>query len=98
MRVLRVAAPLALLLLLARPSGVGADEPLWTEGHAPARTAASPTGRADFVRLAESLGPAVVYIAGRVGGAAPSTVARRFESDPTSGKSVGTGFIINKNG
>src|SRR6058998_2467710 len=99
MRVLRVAVPLILALAVTfAVTRVHADEPLWTEGRGSVKANAGVGTRVDFVRLAESLGPAVVYIAGRVGGSAPRTVARRFESDPTSGKSVGTGFLINKNG
>ena len=83
------------LLLLSAPAF--ADDPLWTEGHAAAKTVA-PGQRPDFVRLSEALGPSVVYIAGRVGGSATASSGHRFESDPAYGKSVGTGFIINKSG
>jgi serine protease Do len=87
-------ASLCPALLATRPAR--AEEPLWTEGHA--AKAAPPGARPDFVKLSETLAPAVVYIAGRVAGSAPSGPRRRFESDPQSGKSVGTGFIINKTG
>jgi serine protease Do len=86
---------LGLVLFAAQP--VWADEPLWTEGHAGAKPL-PPGQRPDFVKLAEALGPAVVYIAGRVGGGGAQAAGHRFESDPNSGKSVGTGFIIHKNG
>jgi serine protease Do len=86
---------LGLSLLCAAPAF--ADEPLWTEGHSAAKSPALGQ-RPDFVKLAETLGPAVVYIAGRVGGGAAATAGHRFESDPSYGKSVGTGFIINKGG
>ncbi|HJZ87034.1 MAG TPA: trypsin-like peptidase domain-containing protein [Polyangia bacterium] len=92
------AAALALLALALAPAASRADEPLWTEGHPAAKVTATPAAvRPDFVKLSESLAPAVVYIAGRVGGSSSGGLGRRFESDP-SGKSVGTGFIINKNG
>src|SRR5262249_18450414 len=84
------------LCLLAAPPAF-ADEPLWTEGHSATKLPALGQ-RPDFVKLAETLGPAVVYIAGKVGGSAATTAGHRFEADPSYGKSVGTGFIINKNG
>src|SRR5437773_7571579 len=92
--------PLLLVAACAAAAPARADEPQWTEGRRPAFAAAGQT-RPDFVKLAESLGPAVVYIAGRtgtVGEVLPSTFRRRFENEPGSGKSVGTGFIIHKSG
>jgi serine protease Do len=90
---------LAVAVLICQGSAALAEEPLWTEGKAgasSARSASGAAGRPDFIHLAESLSSAVVYIAGRVAGGAP-TAGRRVDSDPL-GKSVGTGFIINKNG
>jgi S1-C subfamily serine protease len=87
-------APLSTSTAAAAPAASPAVT-LWTEGH-PA-THGVPGQRPDFVKLSETLGPAVVYIAGRVGGGA-TPAGHRFESDPIGGKSVGTGFIINKSG
>jgi serine protease Do len=88
---------LVALLALATPRAHADEEtPYWIDGRSVTH-AQNPSARPDFVRLAETMAPAVVYIAGRLGGTPPSTVSRRFE-DSQSSKSVGTGFIIQKNG
>ena len=55
----RMFRPLMLALLIAAP--VAAEEPLWTEGSAKS-TANAPINLQAFVRLARTLGPAVVNV------------------------------------
>jgi len=85
------------LCLLVLLGGLAhAEEPLWTEG---TRGATPPLGLQSFVKLARTLGPAVVNIVAlsNIGGDAPEGQPSNGER-PRRGRGQGTGFVIQKNG
>jgi serine protease Do len=81
-------------LLAAAPAG--AEEPLWSEG-GPKVAANPPANLQAFVRLARSLGPAVVNVVAIQGPESPDDHSNG-DKPHGHGKGQGTGFIIHKSG
>src|SRR6478672_10693121 len=90
----------AFAVLLAASAGYAAEEPLWTEGPSKAALAPNaPINMQAFVRLARTLGPAIVNIVaiqtGDIGDERPGSGGERPHG---LGRGQGTGFIIHKSG
>ncbi len=89
------------LAIAAPAAALRSSEKLWTDSATKVPTAGAPNMQA-FVKLARSLGPAVVNIVAIQTGDDPRTVLERQlqpEGKPRgSGKGQGTGFIIHKSG
>jgi serine protease Do len=91
--------PLVAALSLA-PAARGAEEPLWTEGSSKAAIPANaPINVQSFIKLARTLGPAIVNIVaiqtGDIGDERPGSGG---EKPHGNGRGQGTGFIIQKSG
>jgi serine protease Do len=88
-------AAVALVSALAGGSTLAAEEPLWSEGSTKGLPANAPINLQSFVRLARTLGPAVVnVVAIQTGDDGPGA----GDKPRGHGRGQGTGFVIQKSG
>src|SRR5438270_13397299 len=78
--------------------GATTEEPLWSEGAARAALPpAAPINMQSFIRLARTLGPAVVNVVAIQSGEAEATAVGN-DKPHGHGRGQGTGFVIHKSG